>query len=377
VVGQIRHTLMAGDVENEVWCFGDGSEQGQDRRGLIRTFRKSLSWHSTGVSVRLGMRLMSLRDSRILVHEPTVGVLLPLLLPTLWRRFVRRGNTLTIWWHCDIVGRGLIGRISRSLQDVFVKRAERVIVSSPNLVACCPQLSVVEPSALTVIEFGTADPRTSPPIRHSDQVKLQPMGLEEEQSWGPLPSKADACVLTPIPAPAQANQLRLAFIGRLVWYKGIEVLLEAVRLVPVHLTIVGDGPLGSLLDEGTAFGESTIEWLPNADDATCQQVLLSSDALVLASTSNAEAFGLVLIEAMAAGLPLITSDLPTGVSHINRDGETGLLFPVGDHKALAERISRLAKDPNLRKKLAQGARSSFEQTYSEEKFRAKILKEFR
>jgi glycosyltransferase involved in cell wall biosynthesis len=338
VVGQIRQIFVETGIENEVWCFGDGSKQGEDRRGAIRAFKKSLSWHSTGISIRLGKRLLSLSDSRILVHEPTVGVLLPLLVPAVWRRFSNRGNSLTIWWHCDIVGRGLIGKISRSLQDVFLKRAERVIVSSPNLVGCCPQLSVVESNALTVIEFGTADP--GPTVRSA------------------------------------SSQLRLAFIGRLVWYKGIDVLLDAIKLVPVHLTIVGDGPMGSLLRDGTSFGESTIEWLPNADDATCREVLLSSEALVLPSTSNAEAFGLVLIEAMAAGLPLITSDLATGVTHINRDGETGLRFPVGDHKALAERIGQLSENHSLREKLAKGARKSFEHTYSEAKFRSRILEEF-
>ena len=337
VVGQIRQVLIEADVDNEVWCFGDGSNQGENGRGIIRTFKKTLSWHSTGVSVRLGWRLLSLRDSRILVHEPTVGVLLPLIVPFLWRRFVGRENSLTIWWHCDIVGRGLIGSVSRSLQNVFLKRAEQVIVSSPNLIDCCPQLSVVDPGALTVIEFGTSDP------------------------W---PNVA-----------VKAPHLRVAFIGRLVWYKGVDVLLEAIKLVPVHLTIVGNGPLGSLL-EGKTFGESTVEWLPDADDETCRRVLLASEVFVLPSTSNAEAFGLVLIESMAAGLALITSDLPTGVTHINREGETGLVFPVGDHHALAERISRLAWDRTLLEKFSRAARLSFEKTYSEDKFRARILKEF-
>jgi glycosyltransferase involved in cell wall biosynthesis len=338
VVGQIRQVLTSADVDNEVWCFGDGSSQGEDARGVIRTFKKTLSWHSTGVSVRLGRRMLSLSDSRILVHEPTVGVLLPLVVPILWRRFMRRGNSLTIWWHCDIIGRGLIGSVSRSLQNVFLKRSKRVIVSSPNLIGCCPQLSVVESGALTVIEFGTADP-------------------------GP-----NTVVTTP--------DLRVAFIGRLVWYKGVDVLLEAIKLVPVHLTIVGSGPLGSLL-EGKTFGESTVDWLPDADDETCRRVLLSSDVFVLPSTSNAEAFGLVLIEAMAAGLALITSDLPTGVTHINREGETGLVFPVGDHHELAERLSRLAWDRTLLEKFSRAARLSFEKTYSEDKFRDRILQEFR
>ena len=78
--------------------------------------------------------------------------------------------------------------------------------------------------------------------------------------------------------------------------------------------------------------------------------------LVLPSVSGLEGFGIVQIEAMALGKPVVSSDLPSGVTYVNVHGETGLVFPVGDDAGLAEACNRLLSDAELKGRLGENAR---------------------
>ena len=83
---------------------------------------------------------------------------------------------------------------------------------------------------------------------------------------------------------------------------------------------------------------------------------LGCDFFVLPSVSTLEGFGIVQIEAMALGKPVVSSDLPSGVTYVNVDGETGLTFHVGDAAGLAEACNRLLSDTALRGRLGENAR---------------------
>jgi glycosyltransferase involved in cell wall biosynthesis len=90
----------------------------------------------------------------------------------------------------------------------------------------------------------------------------------------------------------------------------------------------------------------------------------AADLVCLPSVTIAEAFGMVLLEAMACGRPLITTALPTGVSAVNRDGETGLVVPPGDVTALREAVRVLAADAARRAAMGAAARRVFDAEYT-------------
>jgi rhamnosyl/mannosyltransferase len=146
-------------------------------------------------------------------------------------------------------------------------------------------------------------------------------------------------------------------VGRLRHYKGLHVLLDALPQIDAHLLVIGSGMMeaewrrqaeaAGLRDKVTFWGDR-----PDADKIAAYY---AADLFVLPSTNRAEAFGIVLVEAMACGLPLVSTELGTGTSFVNQHEETGLVVPPDDAPALAAAINRLLQDEALRRRMGQAA----------------------
>jgi len=151
---------------------------------------------------------------------------------------------------------------------------------------------------------------------------------------------------------AERDRVReIAFIGRLDPVKRIGDLLQAMQRLDgtMRLSIYGDGELRyELREQIDQLGLRGIVELRGTTPAP--QALADADLLVL--PSEAEGFGLVLIEAMAAGVPVVATDAP-GIRDVVRHEQNGLLVPVGDPEALAGAIVRLAEDADLRRRLTE------------------------
>jgi rhamnosyl/mannosyltransferase len=163
----------------------------------------------------------------------------------------------------------------------------------------------------------------------------------------------------------RANELRarygeplVLFVGRLRYYKGLEVLLGAMREVRGRLVIVGDGPEARRLHQrSAALGlGGRVTWAGAVSDDDLLAHLAAADLGVMPSTLPSEAWGMAMVEMMAAGLPVVCTELGTGTTFVNRDGETGLVVPPGDAGALAAALNRLIDDDSLRHRLGEGAR---------------------
>jgi len=184
------------------------------------------------------------------------------------------------------------------------------------------------------------------------KVRVIPFGVDV-QRFGPRPPAPRPRCFPQDPAVAVG-----LFVGRLVGYKGLHVLVDAVRGTDLHVVIVGGGPERGPLQERVArlnlgrqivfAGEVTDEELPDFYRAAAY--------FVLPSITPQEMFGVVLLEAMASERPVITTSLPTGVREVNMAGTTGLEAPVGDAAELRKAMRRLAEDPALRAKLGTAGR---------------------
>jgi rhamnosyl/mannosyltransferase len=155
-------------------------------------------------------------------------------------------------------------------------------------------------------------------------------------------------------------------VGRLVYYKGFEHLIEAMSNCPGHLVIIGDGPLRGELEAMTAkFGVSDrVTFLGELDNEETFPYFHAASVFCLPSVARSEAFGIVQIEAMSAGTPVVNTDLKSGVPFVSLDGQTGLTVPAGNSALLSKALTALLDNDELRNSFGraaiQRARSEFD-----------------
>lgn len=243
-----------------------------------------------------------------------------------------------VHWHSDVVvsDERLALRAAytfyRPFEQAVLDRAERIIVTSP------PYLQVSEPLR-----------------RWQHKCAVVPLGIAPD-----LPQSAGA-------APRwQPGRLKLLSIGRLAHYKGFETLIQAVSASKhLQLIIVGQGEsmgkLQALVSARTSPGNApNVQLIGEVSEADKHQLLASCDAFCLASIERTEAFGMVLLEAMAHARPCIVSSLPgSGMPWVVSSSGAGLShLPVGDANAWRMALEALAQQPQqLEQWGAQGRRA--------------------
>ncbi|MCS7288039.1 MAG: glycosyltransferase [Roseiflexaceae bacterium] len=228
-------------------------------------------------------------------------------------------SPLVISYHSDIVRQQTLLRLYRPLLALTLRRAARIIASSPGYIASSPFLRP-----------------------HAAKCEVVPIGVDITR-FAPGDRRAAA-----VP--------RLLFVGRLRYYKGLHILIDALRQVEdVELWIAGNGPERVRLERQVADAglRHRVRFLGDVADVDLPALYQQADIFVLPSHLRAEAFGIVLVEALASGLPCISTALGTGTDFVNVHEETGLVVPPGDAAALAEAIRRLRDDPALRAKYGE------------------------
>lgn len=241
---------------------------------------------------------------------------------------------LVLTQHSDIVRQRLLSPAYMPLLRRVFTQARLIAVGSEQLLRSSQELRGFESKA-RVIPFGIDAAR----FRSTPAIEKRAVSLRA--GWGERP-----VVLA---------------VGRLVGYKGFDVLIEAMRILDATLVIVGTGPeearLKGMIDSRFPIADSRPVFAGRVPDAELVAYYHAADMFCLPSVSSAEAFGMVLLEAMACGKPLVTTSLPTGVSAVNRDGVTGLVVKPGDARALHEAIATLLKDENLRRQMGEAGRA--------------------
>lgn len=210
---------------------------------------------------------------------------------------------------------------------------------------------------------------------HDRPVEILPFG-STVKAGGAFPDAGDHAAATSSPTPEAANTaaspFRLLFVGRLVERKGVHHLIDALAAVrsdrDVRLDVVGDGPERETL-EARAHGlglDSAVHFRGFVPEDELGRRYSATDAFILPATydrkGDVEGLGVVLIEALAHGKPVIASDAG-GIPDIVHHERTGLLVPPGDSAALARAIERLAADPGLAARLGRAGREHVRQNF--------------
>jgi rhamnosyl/mannosyltransferase len=157
---------------------------------------------------------------------------------------------------------------------------------------------------------------------------------------------------------ATFGEVFVLFVGRLVYYKGLDVLLRASSGLGWPIVIAGDGPKRASLEAlANELGVRTrVHFLGHVPDEELRALVLASRLVVLPSTGVGEAFGQSLVEAALMGRPAVATTLPTGVPWVNLDGVTGFNVEPGDDKALAAAIREICENDSLSSRLGASAR---------------------
>jgi glycosyltransferase involved in cell wall biosynthesis len=234
---------------------------------------------------------------------------------------------LVITWHSDIVRQKTIARMLGPLDDAILRRASALIASSPNYVDTSRVLSSVR-DRCRVIPFGID--------AESFRPRDAEIGMKIRRRYGP--------------------RIVLA-VGRMVYYKGFEYLIRAMASVRGHLLLVGEGPLLAKLERQAfdAGARDRITFLGRVSQEEVVGYYQAADVFVMPSIARSEAFGIVQLEAMACGKPVVNTRLRSGVPFVSLDGITGTTVAPADSEELADAINRLLDDPALRDKYGAAA----------------------
>ena len=307
----------------------------EERRGGVRVVRVSSlgAIHSVPICPLFPFHLWRSRSDCVVLHEPNPVAGSALFLRTPSPRLV-------IWHHSDLLRPWWAPQTYGRLQAALYRRADCVIVSSPNLADA--SVLVQQARRVAIVPFGI------PLARYrQDDARTR---------------AAVAAIHLAIPGP------RLLFVGRLVYYKGVHVLIDAMAACRGTLMIAGEGPLEADLRQQVAARGLTdrVVFLGHVSDEDLPHYYRAADLFVLPSIAKTEAFGVVQLEAMAAGRAVVSTNLPTGVPWVNQDGVSGLVVPPGDADALATALTRLLDDDPLRERLSRNAASRADAVFSQQ-----------
>ncbi len=252
-----------------------------------------------------------------------------------------RGRVV-VFHHSDIQRQRRARVFYQPLSRRVAAKARAVVVATASHLDQADDLGPVDPSSVRVIPYGVDTARFTP------------------NPTGPGPDVFDSF----------STGLGLGpvgfFVGRLVAYKGLDVLVRAIAGTQLSMVIVGDGPVrGSLEAEIAARNlAGRIAGVGSVPDADLPRYHQAADYFVLPSNTPAEMFGVAMAEAMACGKPVISTSLPTGVREVNLAGVTGLEVPPDDSGALRAAMLELSGDEGLRSRLGAAGRARVEERFS-------------
>lgn len=326
------HAALGHDVH--VVCFTRGLQRIEKTNGVnVRRIKVKKEMASQPLSFTYIAECVNVARTASVVH-----VHAPNLLAALGVLRLPKQIKVVVHWHADIENKGILGRLVGPLERAMLRRANVVIATSQAYADASAMLNKVK-AKLEIIPIGIADM----PIGKSHRFSAPPYVL---------------CV------------------GRLVPYKGFNVMLQAVALMSsnIEFRVVGSGPMRDDLEAqaGRLGIMRRVNFLGRVEQDELQALMAGAVAFCLPSLNRSEAFGVVLLEAMRAGRAIVGTKIPgSGVPWVN---STGINVSVGDPSALAQAIDYLIANPEEVKRLGGLARSRFEDEFTQNRMSNKCLR---
>ena len=235
-----------------------------------------------------------------------------------------------VTYHSDIVRQATLLKLYRPLMHSFLSSVDAIVATSPNYLHSSPVLR-----------------------RHQDKTRVIPIGLDK--------------AAYPVPSHANREHWRqrfgerfFLFVGVLRYYKGLHILLEAMKGAPYKLVIVGAGPVEEELKAQAQRDHlDNVFFVGAVSDEDKVALLDLCYAVTFPSNMRSEAFGISLLEGAMHGKPMISSEIGTGTSYINQHAQTGLVVPPSDPAAFRQAMDHLWAHPEQAKQMGRQAESRY------------------
>ncbi len=296
-----------------------------EQRNGVDIIKAGRLWHlaSTPLSIDLLRFARRLRPDVINLHMPYP--------PGDLAAHAIASAPLVLTYHSDIVRQRRLLQLYRPLLEWTLRRATRIIATSRPYVQSSPFLR-----------------------RYAAKCRIVPLSVDP----APFAHVPEQAVATLRQRYTAANEPLIMSVGVLRYYKGLHILLDAMTQLEATLVIVGAGPEEARLrDLAQSLGIARrVHFAGRVADAELPAYYRAADVFVLASQLRAEAFGIVQLEAMAAGCPVVSTELGTGTSVVNQHGVTGFVVPPNEPQRLATALRVLLANSDLRQRLGAQAR---------------------
>lgn len=344
-VQTLARTQAALDAKVEVVCVNGCDERGrlsdktktiQEMDGEVRVTRlgRLSSFARFDICPQLPQKLCYLvQDENVILHLHTPN---PTMLSALTITGLHKRVPSVITHHSDVIKQKILKYGLRPLECLAYKQASRILTTSYQYIDGSKFLSL-----------------------YKDKLITLPLGLDCYRYLNP---SAEAI--------AYGHKLKKRYgetiwltVGRLVYYKALHIAIEALTLVPGKLIVVGVGSLEKeLKNQAKKLGvEDRVIWLGCVSDDELVGAHQAATALWFPSNVRSEGFGLVQVEAMASGCPVINTNIfGSGVPWVSRHQIEGLTVPINDPVSLASAAKRLLLEPGLRARLSLASRKRAE-----------------
>jgi rhamnosyl/mannosyltransferase len=230
-------------------------------------------------------------------------------------------------YHSDIIRQRRTARLYRPFLKAFLSKVDRIIATSANYVDSSSILR-----------------------EYRQKSEIVPLGIQLSRFNQPV-----SVGLNPVLIRQKFGDRLVVFIGKFRYYKGIYVLLEAMKQIDAKLLLIGEGYLENELKRHVAEErlENKVAFLGELSDQAVIAFLHACDVFVLPSVERSEAFGIVQLEAMACGKPVVCTELGTGTTFINQHQKTGIVVEPNNPEVLAQAVNFLLDRPELRSQFGQ------------------------
>jgi glycosyltransferase involved in cell wall biosynthesis len=342
----VTRTLAEGAIASgydvDVVCFSkSGDNQPGEEIGRVRVLRAS-------TLTTIKSQPISISYLRNAIYSGSTSDIVHIHLPNMLAAFASlfiEPSKLVIHWHSDVVGKGMLGLLFKKLENISLKRAKRIIATTEIYAKSSKELR-----------------------DHLEKVTVIPLGCKDLGAQ--CLQRGETSLSEEINDFVKDHNLILS-VGRLVPYKGFDILIEAAQYLDANIVIaiIGSGPL---LDELQKKIDSLglarlVKLFGRQGDAELLEFYKRAQIFCLPSIDRSEAFGLVLPEAMSFGLPIIATKIAgSGVPWVNQHGVTGLNVEVKNPYLIANACNQVIRSQQDRYAYSQGSRIRYLTEFKEE-----------